>query len=352
MISHRVIIRDNSSGDLYEIFPTSWSFGEELNHPPEAKLSFSFSDVQRLLDVYGETVLNVFTAKLTELYIERNTTKKFYGVLSGMGVKPDADGDKDVSINAIGWLGLFSKRVVGIPKRVYTATDVGAIIWDLIDYSQTRDTEYDWGITQGSITTSKNRDRTYRFDNILESIIRLSNDNLADGVDVEIDVTKDLNVYYPTKGTTRTGLIFNSQNLKSWSWEKPLVLSLANEAHVLGEGQNDDVLYVTRTSAGSYRTPFGALEEVLREQDIISTDTLNDKGDRFLADNQATDPRLEIEHFDDQNRIQFSDYNLGDTIYVDLPDMNINKEAYRIMAYEYKMSKDSVGLVSLELEKA
>ena len=95
----------------------------------------------------------------------------------------------------------------------------------LINESQTSNNPYsDLGITQGAHPTTKNRDRTYKFDNIKDSIIRLSNENLTDGFDFDIDATKAFNVYYPTKGQDRFDVVFDNDTMATWKFKKPLML--------------------------------------------------------------------------------------------------------------------------------
>lgn len=351
MATYRVILKDPSDGTLWELLPISYSFVEELNKEPIAKITLSFNELDRLAEIYSTTVMAMFSAAIRELYIERDGTKIFYGVVSDLGVETAEDGKLNFVVKAVGFFGLFVKRIAGIPKRVFSSTDAGTIAWTLIDESQDSDTPYsDWGITQGSITSSVNRDRTYRFDYIKDSIIRLSNENLDDGFDFDIDNNKQFNIYYPTKGASKPNIIFDDKTLDDYRWRKPLILGLTNKVYALGEGFNDDVLYVTRTAATAYRTPFGTLEEALRETDIKTTATLNAKGDRKLADEKEPIIDLEGYHYDGLN-FGFDDYNLGDTVVVDLPKLDLDEESKRVKQREFTVGeKDSVAFIKILLE--
>lgn len=352
-IEYKTIISDPSSGDIYEIRPDDITIIWELNKEAVARFRFSFEEVQAMADTYNQSVLNIFSDALTEVKFYRNTTLIYLGVIVEMKVLPSNQGERLVEIETVDYFGLFNKRIAGIPVTHYTATDAGAIAWDLIDDSQNSDSPYsDWGITQGSITSSKNRDRTYRFDNIHDSIIALSSENLNDGFDFEIDVNKEFNVYYPTKGQDRPNVVFNTRTMKNYTWKKPLVLDLTNKVYVTGEGFNDDVVYETRTAATGYRSPFGTLEEVLQTYNVTETTTLQDKGDQKLTDEQEPLVGVGVEHWDDPNLIPYSDYNLGDTVRLDLPDLGLNEASIRVMRRELRLeSEEGAGRVKLVLEE-
>jgi hypothetical protein len=256
---YRVFIKNPSSTEIVELQPKSWSFIDELNKESTIKLSVSHEEVQKIADTYNSTNLAIFTTALREIYVERNGTKVFYGVVTDYQVAPDGQGGKSIDVTGVSWFGLLNKRRAGIPVRIFSAQDAAVIAWTLINESQQSDPDggggyySDYGITQGAHPTTKNRDRTYRFDNIKEAIYRLSNNNLKDGFDFDIDTAKAFNVYYPTKGSTKADIVLDEHNLATWRYKKPLLGTLTNRVYVKGAGQNDDLLYVTRTAGTTSR---------------------------------------------------------------------------------------------------
>jgi hypothetical protein len=348
MHTYRVFLRDDTTDDLYELFPKSYQFTDELNKESRATLILSYEILKETADYYGEDLLDLLSSKLMELYIERDGTKIFYGVLSKMEIVPLKDGSRSITLEAVSWIGLFTKRIVGVPKTVYSSTDAGQIAWDLINDSQTSDAPYsDWGITMGSITASVNRDRTYRFDRIYDQIVALSNANLDNGFDFEIDTLKQFNVYYPQKGQNRPNVVFNESNIYNYRWKKPLVLELTNKVHVQGAGFNDEVLYVTRTADAAYRSPFGTLEDRLNEKTIETTGNLASKGDRKLAEEQAPIIEFDITHEDDA--IQWSDYLLGDNVKVNMPFLDMANVYKRVVKRKFDMDEGR-PLIQIELK--
>lgn len=353
MAKYEVIITDPDAGTIWEVIPKSYSFTDKLNKEPEADFTFSFEEMQNYAELNGTTVINMFTAALREIYINRDGSKIFYGVISDFEVNPGDEGEKNIVIKAIGFFGLFKKRLVGIGVETnYSGQDAGAIAWDLLEDSQASDSPYsDWGITEGSITTSKNRDRSYLFDNVYESIIRLSNENLADGFDFDIDNTKQFNVYYPTKGQARPNVVFDARTMATWKYQKKLFSEMVNKVYVIGEGFNEEIAYETRTAGTSYRTPFGTLEEKIEARDVTEVATLQDKGDKRLA--EAREPRViidSVKHYD-ISPILYTDYNVGDTVTVNLPELGVSNVSKRVMERKFTMkSPESVVEITVKLD--
>ncbi len=351
-IKYGVFIKDPTTGYIIELVPKSYSFTDEINKESTAKFVLAFEDIQKIAVAYGTTVMAVFTSAFREIWIERNGVKIFWGAVSNFQVSPDGQGGKTINIDGLSWFGLFNKRKCGIPKRIFTGVDAGTIAWTLIDENQASDGSYsNLGITQGAHPTTKNRDRTYSFDNIKDSIIRLSNNNLADGFDFDIDNTKQFNVYYPTKGTDLPDVVFDERTLANWLYKKSLIGSLTNKVYALGAGQNDDIIYVTRTSGTTPRTNWFTQEEVIKEQDVIETATLNDKGDALLDLNEEPTPNFAPEHYDKEDLIQWTDYSIGDTVRLDMPDLGYNLASVRVIKRDFTMdTSKSIGYIKVTLQ--
>lgn len=346
---YNVYIKDASS-QIWEIHPKDFSIEDELNHESTADISLSFDELKRIVSQFSTDVMVVLTASIREIWIERDSSKIFWGVLTAFEASPTTQGEINIKLKAVDWFGILQRRICGIPKRVFSATDAGTIAWTLIDESQTSDNPYsDLGITMGSITASKNRDRTYRFDVIKDQIIALSNDNLDDGFDFDMDFTKKFNVYYPTKGSSRLNLVFDMTNLSGFSFKKPLIFDLANKVHVVGSGENDDVLYTTRTASTGYRSDWKTLEETAQFRQVEELATLQDHGDRILANKQTPIIEFEGQHYDDL--IDWDDYGIGDTVKVNIPELAINNESKRVYKRGMDMQSDkSIGLIKITLK--
>lgn len=344
MANYRFLVQNVASGDLYELMPSKASFTETLNKERRGEFSFIWRDIEKRADFYGVTVFEMMGSVLTDIWIERDGVKIFLGAITKLYIDPNFNTDLVLKVVAVDYFGLLAKRVVGVPSNIYIpAADAGAIAWDLINNSQNSNSPYsDWGITEGSIATSVDRERTYRFDKIYEAIRKLCRDEVKNGFDFEITPAKEFNVYYPTKGQALPNLIFDKQNVSDWSWEKPLLLEMTNRVHVHGQGFNDDVPYATRNADNAYKEPFGLLESVLSEIDVTEQATLEAKGDRLLELERESKIDFTLSHYD--SVIGWNEYSLGDSPVVDFPHLGMTRATKRVIERKFKWDEDAITI--------
>lgn len=96
-----------------------------------------------------------------------------------------ADADRTKSVTVRGFLDMFGERLLE-KERVFTSEDAGVIAWTLIDESQTADSDFystplpaaancDFGVTQGTLDTIDDKDRTYEIGKpVKEAIVQLT----------------------------------------------------------------------------------------------------------------------------------------------------------------------------------
>lgn len=345
---YSLFVKNISNGDIYELPYSALSFTEELNSGKDAQINLDYKVVDEIAKAYNTDLHFLLSGGQRELWIEKNGTKIYFGVISDLGLNKDQDGGLSVVVASVGLTALLGKRRTGA-KRIFSNTDAGTIALTLINESQSSDTPYsDLGISQGLIQSSVSRDRTFRFANIKDEIIQMSNVNLKNGFDFDIDNTKKFNIYYPQKGSNRDNIFFDEHNIISWDYRKPLILSLANKVYVLGEGFNDDVIYTTRISDTSYRSVFGTLEDVLAERDVKVLQTLQDKGDRYLLDNQAPTVQLTINHLDDDPDIV--NYDPGDSFRIRIDEIGVINTYMRVIKRTVSIDSNQMAVVQLTLK--
>lgn len=343
-----LIVKDVSTGNLYDLPFNSITVAEELNVGSEARLVLEFRATRQIAEKYSIDVPFLFTGGLREISIEKDGTKIYLGVITDFNLQKDNKGTLKMDIASVGFFSLLAKRRTG-SKRIFSNTDAGQIAKALIDESQTSDLPFsDFGITFGTIQASVNRDRTFRFANIKQEITQLSNNNLKNGFDFDLDNNKIFNVFFPQKGSNRPNLVLDRQNILSWGIRKPLVLSLTNKVHVIGAGFDDEVLFVTRNSPNDYKSTFKLLEEALADRLIITAETLNDKGDRFLLDNQAPILGLTITHLDGQPNIL--DYEVGDLLKINIEELGIVNVFKRVFRRTLRIDSNATIIVTIDLK--
>lgn len=160
-------------------------------------------------------------------------------------------------------------------SRVFDGVDAGTIASTLISESQTG-TNADLGITDGTIETTKNRDRKYYNQNIMEAIINLS--GVQGGFDFEVTDAKVFNVFSNKGSDLSRSIVFEwGTNIESASVVRDFVRP-GNRAIVLGEGFESTQLREERNDTSSQST--FKIREILSNEPTVSEQvTLQDKGD-------------------------------------------------------------------------
>ncbi len=156
------------------------------------------------------TVENILTSGFRWVDFKGDDNTLFKGFLSEVKISK-AQYDVNVNLTFLNWLGYFRKRYI---TKTYTNTDAGSIAWDLISTAQSQ-SYGNIGIVQGTIQSTKNRDRTYVDDEIAKSIIALSNSNLKDGFEFEITNDKSFTVKSRI-GTDKPFIVLDERNIESW----------------------------------------------------------------------------------------------------------------------------------------
>ncbi len=182
------------------------SFVITRNRPEQIILVFDLDKIEHYARDSKTNVGDLLKEGVNEIHIWRGNEKVVSGQINYS--RATIQSDKRIhEVRAIGWLGLLlgdggrNTRSV----QTFSATDQGAILWALIDHTQTQ-TNGNIGITEGTIEATVDRDRTYPIDkNIGDAIIEMT--EVINGLDVEITPDKVFNVYKRI-GEDRSYLIF------------------------------------------------------------------------------------------------------------------------------------------------
>jgi hypothetical protein len=345
---YSLFIKNTQSGDIYELPWNSLKYIEQLNTGKEATITCSYLNLKTIANTYGLDPIFLLTAGLRELWIEKLGQKMYYGVVSDVDLTKTNNGDLQCSIASVGFVSLFAKRRTAA-KRVFTATDAGQIAWTLINESQNDLSGYgNLGITQGTIMTSANRDQTYRFADIKGEIEKMSYYQIKNGFDFDIDNNKQLQVWYPQRGTNRPEIVLDDRTLTQWTWHKPGVLSLTNRVYALGAGANDDIAYQQCDSLVDYKAAFKLLEDVVSDRSQSSLPNLADMGNQALRDNQSPQILLTLSHNDGEPDIL--NYSIGDSLAMTIPEVNMTNELHRVLKRTVSIDANELAQVDLEVK--
>lgn len=250
-----------------------------------------------------------------------------------------------INVKVPGQLNLFKKRFTAA-ERIFTGVDAGTIASTLLSESQAL-TNGDYGITAGTIQTSVNRDRLYTgYKCISDAIIELS--QVINGFDFEFTYDKKFNVYYPNIGTDRTGEITFEYpgNIKSIEYEYDGE-TMVNEDILLGSG-------ITRVRNESvYQATFKLRQQRDDQPDIITTQTLDDKGDEVLRLYKNLNPVItSLELFGNKEPF-IGSYWIGDRVKIKTSSLQtfnpINNQTYKIDSISINLDENMSEIVSLGL---
>ena len=305
MLQFKVLAKNKALTSQYELPVSGGQITWAKNSVNVANLTVDLKYLQDYLVLQSTTAKNLFESGWLNIYIYYGTTLIFAGYLSDITYAQSEQGGS-ISLTVKSWLGYFE-------NRFYTATiagtDAGTIAWNAINSAN------DIGITSGSITTPKRRDRTYRYDDIAKIVQGLSADNLASGYDFGITDAKVFNVYSAI-GASKPYVKFDDFNVISYNLQVGLVGSVFNRGIILGAGDGDLQLVQTYSAGVSpYENNWYIQQLLLTDTTILETTTLLDKITQAITNSKDPLRTLTLQ----ASAETFLDYVVGDTVSINLP---------------------------------
>lgn len=333
-------------GDVSDM-PLAFKYILRRNRPSLITLDFDMDDLRRVLKVMNITARDLFATNVNEVYVYRNGVAVVAGQIMYRNV--DMDEDKKAQLQAPGWLELFNQRVTSI-SQVYSPTDIGQIMWDLIDQSQLQ-TNGDFGITQGTIQASRLAERnTYSYKNIKDAIIQLS--EVIGGPDFEFTPDKVFNVYSPKQGRLITDFSFTYPgNIRSIGYEID-GSKMSNQVIFRGAGTGEQGIISVQsdtTAQGTYKLR----QSVYQRPDVSVQESLDDLAEEQLRVSSGlfTVPRIKVLGVEPP----FGSYWLGDEVNIAVTeDVELFGDAngvFRIEEIEVSVDANNVEDVSIKLSR-
>lgn len=341
MITYKILVKDASGNNIgeFEKF-RNLKFNKRLNNYGTCQFEVPVDDpkIASLISLRRYSV---------EIYRYDNTT----GLLIWAGEQASRQGNLDdkggnwVLIYCYDWLEQLNSRFTA-DEVSYEGIDAGQIAWDLIDDSQTQ-SNGDFGITEGTIEATQNRDRTYYNKNILEAIIELS--NVINGFDFEINTSKVFNVK-GVIGADRTDSVILEYGINVTAMRIMEDFSkIVNRGIVLGDsGYIGDPLRVERDDAGA-QALYKVREALVSETTTSEQDTLEEKGDALIRKYEAPLYKVSM-NIARGGTPSIADFALGDVITLKVQSgiYNINED-FRIYEWTVSYSDDNTETLDLVL---
>lgn len=338
---YRVIVKDSSGNVVGEHMSyKEIEFGKRLNNYGEGKFDIRVTD---------PLAPDYVALRQNSIYIYRVKGEQVTLVWSGQQALSQADlndkGNNWIDVHCFTWFELLYHRYTGAVVT-YEATDMGAIIEDVIDTTNADDPT---GITIGTITPTTDRDREYNNQNIAELMINGA--NLASGLDFDITDLKVLNIY-DIMGTDKTDSVVleYGHNIKNLTITEDFVNPI-NRAIVLGEAVDASTLQRIERDDAGLQTTYGLFEGRLTEMDVSNVSTLEDKGDAAIRKYGLALLRVEFELVGN-NTPSIDEFGIGDGIRLIAKSGFYNiDEQYRVFEWKVKFDSNNVEKLSLLLGK-
>ena len=337
MITYKIIAKA-SNGDSLGEFQTfrNLQFGKRLNNYGTCSFQVPVTD---------DKLTSLIALREYGIEVYRNENLIWAGEQVNREGNLDNKKDNWATITCYDWFEQLNSRYTG-ETRTFAGVDAGLIAWTLIDESQVI-VNGDFGITQGTLTATQNRDRTYNNKNIAEAIIELS--NVINGFDFEINNSKVFNVY-PTIGIDRSADIVLEYGTNVTSVRITEDFSHpVNKAIVLGDsGVPADPLRVEREDVPS-EVLYKIREDLDNEMSVIETGTLEAKGDSILRKYGL--PLIKVSMGIVRSTTPtIDDFSLGDLIRFKIKTGIYNlDDIFRIFEWQVNYNTDNTETLSLVL---
>ncbi len=362
MIKHRILIKDSVAAISGSAIPAMIPMSLGTSHL-DGRFIGEFTEFRELefgkrLSDYGLCQFDVPTTdnKLGTLLSLRKNKVYIYrseddeeGVLVWAGEMAVAKGrlvqDENnwITIYSYTWLEQFKDRFTAV-RVTFDTIDQGQIAWSLIDTTQE---ESSFGITQGTIPATKNRDRTYFNQNVYEAIVNLG--NVLSGFDHEITDEKVFNAESIIGEDKRDEIQFiYGVNIREATIEDNF-LNPVNRAIVLGQPTDDTSLIREESNDAGAQEEFKLRENVLSEMDVSDTGTLQDKGLAILRKRSGALRKVEFIPAGSTGDT-INAFGVGDIVYIKIVDNFYSIEGdFRVYEWSVRYDSDNVEYISLVL---
>lgn len=309
MSAYKIIVKNKDETSQWELPYESGTIIWNLNNVNTCSILVDMNFLNDYLIKQNNTINNLFESGFTNFYLYKNEILLFAGFISGVSYIATG-GQKQVRIDAKSWLAYFQNRFY---TGVFTATDAGDIAWGLISAVN------DISITKGTITATKNRDRTYFYDEVAKSIINLSYLNIDQGFDFDISNNKVFTAV-PRLGSNYENIIFDEQEIINYSISVGLVNTIINKGYIFGGGLGDNQIIRDYALGAPYTTNWFILEGKTQLVNVEDTNILDDSVKRFVELKKLPVKVIKIKVTN-----KFVDnYNVGDGVKVKIQNLAIN----------------------------
>lgn len=328
MYSYEIWSRSGSLvADLTRL-ATDRKFSASRNEAEEVSFKIDAKALKEYADGTHQTAAGILGVGSNEIRVKRDDTYLLGARVESYTVG-DGD-DKTIDVIGRGFLNMLKDRMLE-KQRIFTAEEASMIIWTVIDEMQTGSSAFwdtstpvsasyaDLGITQGTLDTIGDKDRTYEIGKNVKDVLVQMTELQTTATDVYFTYDKVLNVV-SRQGSDKPGVIFElGDNITSYTFPFD-GQEIANRIITTGSGSEGGGTLVTSIVQDTGSQASHQIRQHLQQFNAVSEqDTLDDHGNGYM---QATKdpirtPELDV---DLNDRVTIDDFWIGDRIMLKLGD--------------------------------
>lgn len=301
---------------------TSRTIKAGRNEAEEIKFSVDADALKAVADGLFTTTANILSIGRNEVRVRRGDNYLVGGRID-YAVPTLSREDRDIAITANGFLNMFADRFVVIPDgeltKVFTADDAAQILWDIIDESQSQGDNWDFGVTQGTLQTIGNKDRTYdRTKNIKDAIVQMT-EVTTSSMDIEFTHEKVFNAYTRLGSDLPEVILRYPGNVLPSSKIPMDAKAIKNHVTVLGSGLGAQATVESIEQDVPSQINNKVRQKILQMNSVQEEDTLSDHGEAEIQ--AGKDPLILPQLSVDLNgTVSIEDFWVGDSVKVEIDD--------------------------------
>lgn len=307
----------------------------ERNAPEKITFEVDSRELSEYASTNNTTGAQILSAGVNEVRVKRNAPtgatylcggRIDYVETSGSGV------DKTVNVTVNGFLNMFKDRFYEVQK-VHTGVEASTILWTAINESQTASANFyaptlpsaancDFGVTQGTLDTIGNKDRTYEVGKNVKDILVQMTELQTTATDIYFTYDKTFNAVV-RQGSDRPGIVFETgKNIIDY--KLPIdSQEISNRVITTGSGtEGGGTLVQSIVTDSNSQINYRVRQHVQQFNSISEETTLSDHGNGYL---QATKdplntPEVSVLLGDDLN---VTDFWVGDRVTVNITESDL-----------------------------
>lgn len=284
------------------------------NDADDVSWRLDFNDVRRFARSENTTWQQLIQKGVTEVRVRRGTKYLGGGQVTYVSRDRSSAGDY-LDIRATGFLNLFADRYTA-PLITYTAMDRAAMAWDLINQSQLQGTDWDFGVTVGTLPTIGPYSRQYQNVRIKDALQDLTKLQLP--IDFQFTPDKVFNVFTAI-GTRRPDIKFSYPGNCKRLTTAGDATSIENRLYLLGSGIGQSAAVQITSEDLNSQHNYKVHEKPVILNDVLDSGTLSDYG---LSQLQAFGTPFDVPtvEYDGTVGPRITDYGIGDYVVVEETD--------------------------------